>query len=86
MGQKVNPIGLRLGIVKSWDSNWFDERDFANKLNEDFKLRRYVRRRLQRAGVSRIEILRTPKRITLTINTARPGIVIGNKSLRNDNT
>ena len=84
MGQKVNPIGLRLGIIRSWDSNWFDERDFANKLNEDLKLRQYVRRRLQRAGVSRIEIFRTPKRITLTIHTARPGIVIGRKGIEVD--
>ena len=84
MGQKVNPIGLRLGIIRSWDSNWFDERDFATKLNEDLKLRRYVRSRLNRAGVSRIEILRTPKRITLTIHTARPGIVIGRKGIEVD--
>jgi small subunit ribosomal protein S3 len=66
LGQKVNPVGLRLGIIRSWDSNWFDEREFSTKLSEDLKLRRYVRSRLQRAGVSRIEILRTPKRITLT--------------------
>ena len=84
MGQKVNPIGLRLGIIRSWDSNWFDEREFATKLNEDLKLRRYVRSRLNRAGVSRIEILRTPKRITLTIHTARPGIVIGRKGIEVD--
>ena len=84
MGQKVNPIGLRLGITRSWDSNWFDEREFSNKLGEDLRLRRYVRSRLQRAGVSRIEILRTPKRITLTINTARPGIVIGRKGIEVD--
>jgi len=84
LGQKVNPIGLRLGIVRSWESNWFDEREFAAKLEEDLKLRRYVRHRLQRAGVSRIEILRTPKRITLTINTARPGIVIGRKGIEVD--
>ena len=84
MGQKVNPIGLRLGIIKTWESNWFDERDFSDKLNEDLRLRRYVRSRLQRAGVSRIEIFRTPKRITLTIFTARPGIVIGRKGIEVD--
>ena len=84
MGQKVNPIGLRLGIIKTWESNWFDERDFSGKLNEDLRLRRYVRSRLQRAGVSRIEIFRTPKRITLTIFTARPGIVIGRKGIEVD--
>jgi len=79
LGQKTNPIGFRLGIIKSWDSNWFDERNFADKLKEDLELRKYVRARLQRASVSRIEISRTPKRITLTIHTARPGIVIGRK-------
>ena len=79
MGQKANPIGLRLGIVRSWDSNWFDERNFAQKLQEDLMLRKYIRNRLQNAGVSRIEIERTPEKITLNINTARPGIVIGRK-------
>lgn len=79
MGQKANPIGLRLGIVKSWDSNWFDERNFAQKLQEDLMLRRYIKNRLQNAGVSKIEIERTPEKITLNINTARPGIVIGRK-------
>lgn len=84
MGQKTNPIGFRLGIIKSWDSNWFDERNFADKLKEDLELRKYVRARLQRASVSRIEISRTPKRITLTIHTARPGIVIGRKGAEVD--
>lgn len=84
MGQKTNPIGFRLGIIKTWDSNWFDERNFAAKLKEDLELRKYVRARLQRASVSRIEISRTPKRITLTIHTARPGIVIGRKGAEVD--
>lgn len=84
MGQKVNPIGLRLGINRTWDSNWYDERNFAEKLNEDLKIRKYIRARLQRAGVSRIEIERTSKRITLTIYTARPGIVIGRKGAEVD--
>lgn len=79
MGQKTNPIGFRLGINKSWKSLWFDEKDFAKKLNEDLMLRKYVRKRLSNAGISNIEIKRTPKRITLTIHTARPGIVIGKK-------
>ncbi|HHM24369.1 MAG TPA: 30S ribosomal protein S3 [Bacteroidetes bacterium] len=79
MGQKTNPIGFRLGVIKTWSSNWFDERNFAEKLHEDLMLRRYIRRRLQNAGISRIEIGRTPKRITVTINTAKPGIVIGRK-------
>lgn len=79
MGQKVNPIGLRLGINKSWKSLWFDEKNFAKKLHEDLMLRKYVRNRMPNAGISNIEIKRTPKRITLTIHTSRPGIVIGKK-------
>jgi small subunit ribosomal protein S3 len=84
LGQKVNPISLRLGITRTWESNWFDERNFAEKLSEDLKIRRYVRTRLQRAGVARIEIERTSKRITLSIYTARPGIVIGRKGAEVD--
>lgn len=84
MGQKVNPIGLRVGIIRGWDSNWYDERNFADKLNEDLKIRKYIRTRLQRASVSKIEIERTSKRITLTIHTARPGIVIGRKGAEVD--
>ena len=79
MGQKTNPIGFRLGITRNWESNWFDERHFADTLDEDLMLRRYLRTRLQRAGVSEINISRTAQKITLTINTARPGIVIGRK-------
>ena len=79
MGQKTHPVGLRLGIVKSWNSSWFDERNFAAKLEEDLRLRRYIRNRLDRAAVSKIEIERTVKRVILTIHTARPGIVIGKK-------
>ncbi|MFQ6617664.1 MAG: 30S ribosomal protein S3 [Fidelibacterota bacterium] len=79
MGQKTNPIGLRLGIIRSWDSNWFDEKNFSEFLQQDIMLRKYIRQRLARAGVSRIEIQRMPKKITVTINTARPGIVIGRK-------
>ena len=84
MGQKVNPKGFRLGVIRSWDSNWFDERDFAKKLSEDIMLRRYVRNRLQKASISKVEINRTPKQITLTIHTARPGIVIGRKGAEVD--
>ncbi len=84
MGQKVNPKGFRLGVIRTWDSNWFDERDFAKKLAEDIMLRRYVRNRLQKASISKIEISRTPKQITLTIHTARPGIVIGRKGAEVD--
>ena len=79
MGQKVNPIGYRLGYIKTWDSLWFDEKNFSKKLNEDFLLRRYVNKRLDKAAVSKIRIERTNKRITVTIHTARPGIVIGSK-------
>jgi len=84
LGQKVNPVGLRLGITKSWDSNWFDERNFADKLKEDLKLRKYILARLDHAGISKIGIDRTAKKITLTIYTARPGIVIGRKGAEVD--
>ena len=77
MGQKTNPIGLRLGINRSWDSVWFDEKNYASKLNEDIILRNYINNRLIRASISRIEISRTSKRVSVTIHTARPGIVIG---------
>jgi small subunit ribosomal protein S3 len=77
VGQKAHPIGLRLGIIRSWDSNWYDEKSFASKLEEDRTIRNYVRNRLKKAGISRILIERTPKRAVITINTSRPGIVIG---------
>lgn len=77
MGQKVNPIGLRLGIIKGWDSNWYGGKDFADKLFEDQKIRKYVYARIPKGGISKIIIERTLKRITLTIHTARPGVVIG---------
>ena len=79
MGQKTHPVGFRLGVIKTWQSHWFDQKHFAEKLEEDLYLRRYLRQRLHNAGVARIEIGRTPKRVTLTIHTARPGIVIGRK-------
>jgi small subunit ribosomal protein S3 len=84
MGQKTHPVGLRLGIIKTWNSNWFDEKNFADKLSEDLMIRRYVRSRLQNSGVSKIEVERTAKKITLTIHTARPGIVIGRKGTEVD--
>lgn len=77
MGQKVNPVGFRLGIIKGWDSNWFGGKNFAEKLVEDEHIRRYVYARMPKAGIARIVIERTLKRITLTIHTARPGQVIG---------
>lgn len=84
MGQKTHPVGLRLGIIRDWESNWYDERGFANKLTEDLMLRRYIRQRLQNAAISTIQIDRTPQRITLSIHTARPGIVIGRKGAEVD--
>lgn len=77
MGQKTNPIGFRLGVVRSWDANWYDDKSFANKLQEDILVRNYIRNRLKKAGISRIQIDRTPKRAVVTIHTSRPGIVIG---------
>jgi len=77
LGQKTNPIGLRLGINRSWDSVWFDEKNYASKLHEDIILRNYINNRLSHASISRIEISRTSKRVSVTIHTARPGIVIG---------
>ena len=79
MGQKVNPIGLRLGIVKTWESRWFGGKNYADYIFEDHKLRTYIKKKLYHAGVSRIEIERSSKRIRLRIHTARPGIVIGKK-------
>lgn len=77
MGQKVNPIGLRLGIIRGWESNWYGGKDFGQKLVEDDKIRKYLNARLQKAGVSKIYIERTLKLVTVTINTARPGLIIG---------
>lgn len=77
MGQKTHPIGFRLGVIRSWDSNWYDEKSFSGKLTEDLTIRNYVRNRLKKAGISRVQIERTPKRAVITINTSRPGIVIG---------
>ena len=77
MGQKTNPIGLRVGIIRGWDSNWYENKSYSSKLKEDEKLRDYVRNRLKKAGISRIVIDRTSKNIILTIHTSRPGVVIG---------
>lgn len=77
MGQKVNPIGNRLGFIKGWDSNWFGGRDFGPKIIEDEKIRKYLNARLAKAGIANIIIERTLKLVTITINTARPGIIIG---------
>jgi small subunit ribosomal protein S3 len=77
MGQKTNPIGLRLGIIRGWDSNWFGGKNFEPKLVEDTKIREYLNARLAKAGISKIFIERTLKLVTVTIHTARPGIIIG---------
>ena len=77
MGQKVNPHGLRVGIVKDWDAKWYADKDYAANLHEDVKIRNFLKETLFIAGISRIEIERTNKRIKLTIHTAKPGMVIG---------
>ena len=79
MGQKVNPIGFRLGVVKSWDSRWFAEKDYATFIEDDWKIRGFLKKKLFHAGISKIEIERWAKRIRLRISAARPGIVIGKK-------
>ncbi|MFO7656298.1 MAG: 30S ribosomal protein S3 [Bacteroidales bacterium] len=77
MGQKANPISNRLGIIKGWDSNWYGGNNYSEKLIEDFKIRKYLNARLAKASISKIVIERTLKLITVTVNTARPGIIIG---------
>ena len=77
MGQKTHPVGFRVGVIRGWDSNWYENKSYAVKLKEDDKLRTYVRSRLKKAGISRIVIDRTSKNIILTIHTSRPGVVIG---------
>jgi small subunit ribosomal protein S3 len=79
MGQKVNPIGLRLGINRTWDSRWFARKDYGVLLHEDIKLRKFLNGRLQQAGVSRIVVERAAKKARITIHSARPGVVIGKK-------
>ena len=77
MGQKTNPIGLRLGIVRQWDANWFDEKNVAEKLTEDLMVRSYIKSRLRKEGVARIIIELTEKQLRLTLHTSRPGVIIG---------
>jgi len=77
MGQKTNPIGLRLGVNRTWDSIWYDEKNFAEKLHEDIIIRNYINKKLKDASINKINIERTAKNITITIFTSRPGIVIG---------
>ncbi|MCA9752794.1 MAG: 30S ribosomal protein S3 [bacterium] len=84
MGQKTHPVGLRLGIVKTWDSRWFAGRDYPDLLEEDLTIRKYLDRRLSQAGVSRVVIERKANKLTIVIHTARPGIVIGRKGAQVD--
>jgi len=79
MGQKVNPIGLRLGINRTWDSRWYAEKNYAELLHEDFRIREFLRKKLAQAGVARVIIERPAKKARVTIHTARPGVVIGKK-------
>lgn len=79
MGQKVNPIGLRLGINRTWDSRWYADQNYATLLHQDLKLRKFLKSRLSQAGVSKIVVERPAKKALVTIHTARPGIVIGKK-------
>ena len=79
MGQKVNPIGFRLGITRTWDSRWFSKRDYSTLLHEDIKLREYIKEKLFGAGIARIEIERAANKVKINVHTARPGIVIGKK-------
>ncbi len=82
MGQKVNPHGLRVGVIKDWDSRWYAEADFADNLIEDYKIRTYLKKRLYSAGVSKIEIERASDRVKVMYYTAKPGVVIGRRVLK----
>jgi len=84
MGQKVHPIGFRLGIIKTWDSRWFSQKNYSTLLHEDFKIRKIVKERLMHAGVSKIEIERAGQKAKINIHTARPGIIIGKKGAEVD--
>ena len=77
MGQKVHPNGLRVGIIRDWESKWYAEKDYATLLHEDLKIREFIEKRLVEASVSKVEIERAAKRVNVTIHTAKPGMVIG---------
>src|SRR3982751_5737440 len=79
MGQKVHPIGFRLGVTRTWDSRWFAKRDYAKLLHEDIKLREHLKLKLSGAGIAKIEIERAANKVKINVHTARPGIVIGKK-------
>ena len=84
MGQKVHPVGLRLGIIKTWDSRWFSQKNYASFLHEDIKIRKIVKERLMHAGVAKVEIERAGQKAKVNIHTARPGIIIGKKGAEVD--
>ncbi len=86
MGQKVNPIGLRLKILKDWDSKWFAEKKYTEFLHEDFKIKKFLKKKLYHAGIAKIQIERAANKIKITINTARPGLVIGKKGVEIEKT
>ncbi|MEJ2535668.1 MAG: 30S ribosomal protein S3, partial [Calditrichia bacterium] len=75
MGQKTNPIGFRLSVTRNWESQWFNERKFGDTLNEDLLIRRYIHKRIPDGAISKVRIERTPKKVLLELNTARPGVV-----------
>lgn len=77
MGQKVNPIGMRVGIIRDWESRWYAEKDYAELLHEDLKIREYIEKRLKDASLSKVEIERAANRVNITVHTAKPGMVIG---------
>jgi small subunit ribosomal protein S3 len=84
VGQKINPIGLRLGIVKTWNSKWFEDKNYAKALHEDLKIRKYIKKELFDAGISKVLIERAAGKVKINVYTARPGIVIGKKGQRAD--
>jgi len=84
LGQKTNPIGFRLAVTKNWESQWFDEKKFGKMLNEDLLIKKYVRKRIPDGAISKVKIERTPKKVLLELNTARPGVVIGKKGAEVD--
>ena len=79
MGQKVNPVGFRVGVTRTWDSRWFAKRDYAKLLHEDIRLREFLKEKLAGAGIAKIEIERAANKVKINVHTARPGIVIGKK-------
>ncbi len=84
MGQKVNPVGFRLGVIRSWDSKWFEEKNYAKWLHQDLKLRAYVKEKLNAAGISKVEIERAASKVKISVHTARPGVVIGKRGAEID--